>query len=100
MLNDPEQYEKMAAILKSMAHPTRMSILLLLGQHGELTVSALTAALEVKQTTISQHLQKMKLYGLLKSKRKGKFIFYCLKHKHLVEIIEITQRIYEEVEKK
>jgi ArsR family transcriptional regulator len=85
----------MASILKSMAHPIRMSILLLLDQHQELTVSALIKKLNIRQTAMSQHLQKMKLYGLLGAKRKGKFIFYYLKDKKLVEIIEIAQGMME-----
>ncbi len=72
-----------------------MRILLLLDQYQELTVSALTKSLNLKQTTISQHLQKMKLNGFLGTKRRGKFIFYYLKDKYLIEIIEIARKINE-----
>lgn len=86
------QYEKMAAVIKSMAHPMRMHILLLLDENEELTVSDLIEAMGVRQTAISQHLQKMKLHGLLGAKRRGKFIFYHLKDRYLIEIIEILKR--------
>lgn len=87
------QYEKMASIVKSMAHPIRMQILLLLSQHQELSVSELVQALGLEQTLISQHLQKMKLNGFLNSERRGKFIFYQLKSIYLVKIIKLASKI-------
>ena len=92
MSDKMQQYERMADIAKTIAHPLRMSIVLLLCQHKELTVSELTEALGEKQTAISQHLNRMKLQGCLKAKRKGKFICYYLINPHISEVINAIKK--------
>ncbi|MCB0642820.1 MAG: helix-turn-helix transcriptional regulator [Phaeodactylibacter sp.] len=75
---DLELQERVAAICKTLGHPIRMGILVLLHEQGAQSVSDLTRKLEKRQTVVSQHLNIMQLQGLLSSERIGKFMYYEL----------------------
>lgn len=73
------KYEKTASILRTIAHPLRLSIIYLLHQEGALTVSAIVKMLDSPKNMVSQHLIKLSLKGLLSKERQGRYIFYQLK---------------------
>ena len=72
--------EKVSAQLKSLAHPTRIQILTLLGTPGiaPQRVTAIIEALGQKQATVSQHLIVLKDRGVLRSEKVGTSIYYEL----------------------
>lgn len=61
--------------LKALADPTRLQLLLLLGQ-TELTVQELTEILEMGQSRISHHLKILAEAGLVAVKRQGTWGYY------------------------
>lgn len=83
-----EKMEKVAFILKTTAHPTRIAIVQLLAQQGSLAVSDISEKLGVEQSLLSHHLTGMKLKGILSSHREGKNIFYALKMREVVDVIQ------------
>lgn len=87
-----DKLEKAAFILKTIAHPLRLSIVEQLTENAELSVSQLCIALEAEQSLVSHHLQNMKLKGLLQSRKEGVSIFYSLKEKGLTEIIRCVEK--------
>lgn len=87
-----DKLEKAAYILKTIAHPLRLSIVEQLTENAELSVSQLCTVLEAEQSLVSHHLQNMKLKGLLKSRKEGVSIFYSLKEKGLTEIIRCVEK--------
>ncbi len=61
--------------LKALAHESRLMILCdLIG--GEKSVGQLEAFLELRQSTVSQQLARLRLDGLVTSRRDGKTIYY------------------------
>lgn len=68
------EYER---VLKSVADPTRVRILKLL-EGGEMCVCQVIAVLEFNQSTISKHLFLLKISGLVKERRQGKWAHYSL----------------------
>jgi DNA-binding transcriptional ArsR family regulator len=64
---DPEKMEKVAFILKTIAHPLRISIISLLVSNEKLCVNDICRLLSSEQSLTSHHLSNMKLSGILGS---------------------------------
>jgi ArsR family transcriptional regulator len=65
-------------LFKSLADRSRLQILFLLAEHGELNVTAIGAELRQSQPAVSHHLNQLKKVGLIAYRRDGKFNFYRL----------------------
>ena len=85
---DIEKMEKVAFILKTTAHPTRIAIVQLLAAHEQLSVNDICERLNTEQSLTSHHLATMKLKGLLSSSRSGKNIYYSLKMREVIDVIQ------------
>jgi len=86
-----EKLERIAYILKTVAHPIRLGIVHMLEIHPKLSVTEICESLGTEQSLTSHHLQKMKDKGILSSKRDGRKIFYSLKEKDVSLIIECLE---------
>lgn len=85
----PELLETAAATLRMLAEPTRLDLLWQLSQ-GPKTVTELTAAAGVPRTVVSQHLAKLRLSGLVATRKNGRHVIYSLHDGHLVRLIRET----------
>lgn len=85
--------EEVAQILKAMSHPQR---LLVLGHllNGEKTVSDLEAVCDVSQSQLSQFLSRMKLEGLIDSRREGRYQYYFVADERLIHLMQTIQSEY------
>ena len=83
-----EKMEKVAFILKTTAHPTRIAIVQLLAATDRLSVTDISDKLNVEQSLLSHHLTGMKLKGILSSSRDGKNIYYALKMREVIDVIQ------------
>lgn len=86
-----EKLERIAYILKTVAHPMRLGIVHLLEQHPRLSVSQICEMLGAEQSLTSHHLQNMRLKGILSVKREGRSMLYSLKEKDVSLIIECLE---------
>jgi len=80
--------ERIAFILKIIAHPTRLGIVHLLEQYPFLTVTEICTKLGTEQSLTSHHLQNMRYKGILSVKRDGRKMQYSLKERDVSLIIE------------
>ena len=85
---DADMLDRAANMLKAIAHPMRISILSLLEEDKEMTVSEIHAALNIEQSAASHHLGILKDKGVLNSRRDGKNTYYFLKHNSLRNIVD------------
>lgn len=90
-LIDVEKLEKVAFILKTIAHPLRIGIIDLLTDNERMSVNDICQKLDSEQSLTSHHLSNMKLKGILRSEREGKNIYYSLKMKEVTEVIHCMQ---------
>lgn len=88
---EAERLERIAYILKTVAHPIRLGIIRLLEIHPKLSVSEICEALSTEQSLTSHHLQNMRLKGLLSVKRQGRSMMYSLKEKDISLIIDCLE---------
>lgn len=65
-------------LFKNLSDETRLSLVLMLREKGELCVCELTSILKESQPKISRHLALLKDGGLLIDRRDGKWIYYRL----------------------
>lgn len=85
---DKKKLERAAYVLKSVAHPVRISIIDLLQQQERLTVSELQEILQIEQSLLSHHLTNMRDKGVLDTKREGKNVYYSLTDSSITSIID------------
>lgn len=86
-----EKLERIAFILKTIAHPLRLGVIYLLEQHPRLTVTEICEKLDSEQSLTSHHLQNMKLKGILNCKKEGRNMLYSLKERDVSLIIECLE---------
>ncbi len=87
MKYDLSKLEEKAALLKLMSHPVRLCILRGLVREGANNVTYMQGCLDIPQSTISQHLSKLRLGGLVKDERKGTEVYYSVSSKEAESII-------------
>lgn len=90
---DIERVEKIAFVLKTIAHPMRVGIIDLLSKNEKMSVNDITAYLGLEQSLTSHHLANLKMKGVLGSKREGKNIFYFLKMQEVTEVVKIIEDV-------
>jgi len=78
--------ERVAYVLKAVAHPVRLRIVELL-EHQEMCVGDIVAALGVKQAVTSQHLNMMRAKDVLSCRRDGAKVYYTIKNKNVVKLL-------------
>jgi len=69
--------ERRAAILKALAHPSRVLMIEELAG-GERCVCELQDLVGADMSTVSKHLAVLKRAGLVADDKRGKQVFYCL----------------------
>jgi ArsR family transcriptional regulator len=84
---EPEKLERVAFILKAIAHPLRISIITLLMENKKLCVNEICEIIGSEQSLTSHHLSNMKLSGILGSSREGKNIYYYLKMPEVITVL-------------
>ncbi|MDD3174309.1 MAG: metalloregulator ArsR/SmtB family transcription factor [Herbinix sp.] len=78
MENNYKKYNDTAEILKTLAHPVRLCIIKGLLEQGECNVTHMQSCLGTPQSTISQHLQKLRMAGIIEGRRNGLEIYYSV----------------------
>jgi len=73
----PPAWADLPALLRILCDPTRLRILALL-EREELSVGELTAALDLSQSRVSNHLRVLREAGLVVAERDGKAVLYSL----------------------
>ncbi|MGP3684241.1 ArsR/SmtB family transcription factor [Streptomyces sp. IBSNAI002] len=75
-----------AAVFAMLSDPTRLHLLWLLAQ-DESDVGSLAERCHAARTAVSQHLAKLRLAGLVETRREGRHIHYRLRDGHLRRLV-------------
>ena len=82
------QYTEQAELLKALAHPVRLCIVRGLSEMAtSCNVSYLQECLSLPQSTVSQHLQKLRAAGIIEAKRQGLEVYYQVKNETVRRIL-------------
>lgn len=90
-----DRLEAAGELLKTLAAPVRLAILVELNQ-GARCVHEMVETLEVSQPLVSQHLRVLRSAGLVHSERRGREVVYSLADDHVAHIVHDAIRHTEE----
>ena len=85
---NPELFDEYSELLKALAHPVRLCIAKGLLDAGSSNVSSMQNCLDMPQSTISQHVSKLKSAGIIKGERNGLEIIYRVSNDKVKDIIK------------
>ena len=89
-----ERAKKIAEILKLLANEHRLLILCALLK-GRLTVGEIHQhTSNITPSALSQHLNQMKMAGILNSEKQGMNVFYWIEDERVVSLIEAIKKEY------
>lgn len=83
------KYNEAAEMLKVLAHPVRLCIINGLLGEGACNVSHMQGCLGIPQSTLSQHLQKLRSARLIEGKRNGLEVNYSICDERVRELIGV-----------
>lgn len=89
MDNNFQKFNETAELLKVLAHPVRLCIVNGLLKKGSCNVSHMQNCLGVPQSTVSQHLQKLRTAGIIEGERNGLEINYSVCDKRVEELVKL-----------
>ncbi|WP_291634386.1 metalloregulator ArsR/SmtB family transcription factor [Clostridium sp.] len=81
------KYSEITEILKVLAHPIRLCIVKSILNQGECNVSHMQTCLKIPQSTVSQHLQKLRYAGVIEGRRNGLEVNYKIKDERIIKLI-------------
>jgi ArsR family transcriptional regulator len=85
--------EKAGNLLKLLSHPARLMIVCLLTE-GETTVRALADKLNLRESTTSQHLARLKTAGVVKDRREAQAAYYRVCCPDTLKILQTLYSCY------
>lgn len=89
MDNDYTKYNDVAEMLKVLAHPVRLCIINGLLREGSCNVTHMQCCLNIPQSTLSQHLQKLRSAKIIEGKRNGLEINYFVCDERAKELVKV-----------
>ncbi|MBT3193870.1 MAG: winged helix-turn-helix transcriptional regulator [Verrucomicrobia bacterium] len=87
-----ELLERMADVLRVLAHRDRLRIIEHLDLHGTQPVSSLVKALGMPQATVSHHLSRMKVAGLVAAERRERHVWYSIADPNSLTILNCIRK--------
>ncbi len=82
-----------AAFLKALSHEGRLTILCRLAE-SERSVTELERLLGSRLAAVSQQLARLRLEGMVTTRREGKAIIYAIQDPKVLETIRLLQGLY------
>ena len=93
--SEKNRFEIRAAVLKALAHPTRLFMVEELADKA-LSVGDLTDLIQADISTVSKHLSILKNSGLVTSEKKGKRVYYRLRMRCALNFLSCVETVLKE----
>ena len=84
-----------ADLFKALAHPTRIAIVELLRNEGEIPVSQICERLRLEQANVSQHLAVLRSKQIVIWRKDANQVFYSLRHPMLIRVLDRMHRYFQ-----
>lgn len=85
--------DRVVVLLKQLAHPQRLLILCNL-VNGERSVGEIERVCGASQSAVSQFLKTMRQERLVDSRRDGKQVYYRIRDKRILELIDSLYQVF------
>ena len=86
----------LAKLFNGFANSTRLSILLLLVQRGEMKVGELVEELDAPQPRVSDHLRCLAWCGYVQVRRVGRNAYYSVTDERVMRILELGEELLQD----
>ena len=86
--------DEATAVLRLMSHTERLRVLCHLGVDGELAVGQLLERIDLSPSALSQHLAKLRLEGLVATRKERQTVYYRVARPDVLEILNTLHRLY------
>ena len=83
-----------AGIFQALANPTRIAIVELLRDEGEVPVTRIHEALEIEQANASQHLAVLRSKNIVLTRKEKNQVFYRLRDKILGQVLDLMRKYF------
>src|SRR5262245_59445899 len=93
MLNNLRRFK--AGIFQALAHPTRIAIIELLRDEGEVPVSRIYEQLGLEQANASQHLAVLRSRQIVMGRKDGNQVFYSLRDRILGRVLDLMRQYFQ-----
>ena len=84
-----------AGIFQALAHPTRIAIVELLRDEGELAVTTMIERLGLEQANASQHLAVLRSKQIVVGRKEGNQVFYSLRDVILGKVLDLMRQYFQ-----
>lgn len=88
-----QKAETASSYLKLLSHPSRLLVLCSLTQ-GEMCVGDLESHVNLSQSALSQHLAKMRMEGLVDTRRQGQQIYYFISDENVLKMLKALHGVF------
>ena len=89
----PTEPDLVAKYFRALGDPTRVRILELLGEHGELSVSELVDRLAQSQPKVSNHLACLRWCGFVDTRRDHPAVYYRVADQRVTELVALGRAL-------
>src|SRR2546421_6205448 len=89
----PVEADLVAKYFRGLGEPTRLRILELLRDEGELSVGELVQRLGVPQPKVSNHLACLRWCGFIEARREHRVVFNRIADERVVEMLELAHAL-------
>ena len=89
----PSRTELLAKYFRGLGDPTRLRILRLLDQAGELSAGELVRRLELPQATVSTHLGCLRWCGFVTTRREDRSVIYGLADPRVSQLVAVAESL-------
>ena len=90
---ESEELCLLARLFNGFANSTRLSILLLLAQRGEMKVGELVDELGAPQPRVSDHLRCLAWCGYVQVRREGRNAYYSVADERVLEVLRLGESL-------
>ena len=90
---ESEEMCLLAKFFNGFANSTRLSILLLLTQRGEMKVGELVSELGAPQPRVSDHLRCLAWCGYVQVRREGRNAYYSVSDERVLEVLKLGEAL-------
>src|SRR5215217_1899909 len=89
----PTEPDLVGKYFRALGDPTRVRILGLLGEHGELSVTDLVDRLSQSQPKVSNHLACLRWCGFVQTRRDHPTVYYRVADERVAELLALVRAL-------
>lgn len=84
-----------AGLFQALGHPTRIAIVEVLRDEGEVPVTRIYEHLKLEQANVSQHLAVLRAKQIVNGRKEGNQVFYSLRDPTIGKVLDLMRQYFQ-----